>query len=257
MAWYGEGPVVTHNDLVLMAARWLQFDMKCPIVVSGFTPYAGESPDVIGFYDGGDSVMIECKVSRADLKTDRNKVFRRIPKNGMGNYRYLAVTDDVLRGYDEIYDNWGVIVLRGDNFYIASNAKKIKTLRKDLEVSYMVGAIRNNAIPVDYRSSCIRTRSNNLSFFDKNKKYPTYVYMTKEEKKYYEILAKKEKERKELESKQRKKDLEEYIAHNEKLLIESKARQSRFNEARELIDNYNENYNFDNEPCSVGVMWEA
>jgi hypothetical protein len=226
---------MTHNELVKKSAAWLRDEMRCPIVVTGFTPYAGESPDVMGFFDGGDSIMIECKTSRADFNTDRNKVFRRIPKNGMGDYRYLAIANDILRDYDEIYDKWGVIIFSDDSFEVTSQAKKIKSLRKDVEVSYMVGAIRNSAIPICCTNSKIKINNRGLSFMGKYRKYAGYEYFSDEEiQSQKELMIQWDTDRKIQEENERKfkRDQE----------MEIQYRKDREDFKREFIATYNATY---------------
>lgn len=84
---------MTHDELVEAAAHWLYFTKRCAVVV---TELAGgrEDADAIGF-KSGHSVLVECKVSMADLYRDKNKTIRRFPKMGMGDTRYLAVPEDM------------------------------------------------------------------------------------------------------------------------------------------------------------------
>jgi len=241
---------MTHEELVKKSAAWLRTEMRCPIVVTGFSPYAGESPDVIGFFDGGDSIMIECKTSRIDFIMDRNKIFRRIPKNGMGDYRYLAVANDILQSDDDIYDKWGVIVFGDNSHEVILRAKKINKRRKDLEVSFMVGAIRNNAIPISCPNSKIKINNRKLSFLDDYRKYPGYEYFDDEQiKAQKELLAQWEAERKIEEENKRKFQRDQDM--------EIQYREDRENFKANFIATYNDQYpNPDSSLRGVIAMFE-
>lgn len=52
----------------------------------------GEEPDAIGWRAGGDSYLVECKASQADLLADRQKFHRQHPELGIGRNRYLLVS---------------------------------------------------------------------------------------------------------------------------------------------------------------------
>ncbi|HEX9959843.1 MAG TPA: hypothetical protein VGB00_02855, partial [Pyrinomonadaceae bacterium] len=77
----------THAELVAIAREWLKTH-HCSVVVSEITSAASEQPDAIG-WRGGNSILIECKVSRSDFLADRKKSFREHLEMGMGDYRYF------------------------------------------------------------------------------------------------------------------------------------------------------------------------
>jgi len=158
---------ITHQELVTFSVKWLRDEMKCPIVVSEFSPYAGENPDVIGFYDGGDSVLIECKVSRTDLSGDKKKPFRASPEDGMGNLRYYAIPEEIYLGNENIIDGWGLIVFDDGNFRTVIEPKNFEHPKKEAEISFLVGTIRSS-------ENKISIRRGGLSFLGKYRKYPKY-----------------------------------------------------------------------------------
>src|ERR1035438_2709912 len=65
-----------------MGVRWLS--RRCSVVLYEFATAADENPDVIGWVPGADSVLIECKLTRADFLRDATKAVRRNPRAGMG-----------------------------------------------------------------------------------------------------------------------------------------------------------------------------
>lgn len=91
---------MTHADLVRLAARWLS--KKYAVVVTEITSGESEEPDAIGF-GCRVTTLIECKVSRADFKADRDK-----PALRMGDYRYYLVPTGLV-GPDELPAGWGLL----------------------------------------------------------------------------------------------------------------------------------------------------
>src|ERR1700760_3011333 len=69
-------PAVKHAQLVGRAAEWLRLRYGCGIVLSEQYCATGEIPDVIGWKASCQSVLVECKVSRADFLADAAKPFR-------------------------------------------------------------------------------------------------------------------------------------------------------------------------------------
>lgn len=110
---------MTHNDLCLVAAKWLKRANSnggpgCHIAVtecrSGWT---GEIPDAIGFraagFDDG-SVVVECKTTRADFLADRKKAHR--SEGGLGNWRYFMAPAGLIKP-DELPAGWGLLEVNG------------------------------------------------------------------------------------------------------------------------------------------------
>jgi len=105
---------ITHDQLVKRAVHWLRTShwgkFHCGVVLAEYRCNLGEIPDVIGF-NGQRSILIECKVSRADFNKDKYKVHRRLP-HGLGNYRYYLTPPDVARAED-VNNGWGLLYLTG------------------------------------------------------------------------------------------------------------------------------------------------
>lgn len=100
---------MTHAMLVQIAYKWVLRN-GCGVAFREFRTLAcnGEFPDVIGFSSGGHSVLIECKVSRADFQADKKKTFRSTPELGMGCYRFFCCPKGLLQEED-IPAGWGLI----------------------------------------------------------------------------------------------------------------------------------------------------
>lgn len=111
-----------HADAVSLAANWLKRPLSrsgpgCQIVVTEakIAWNDGEIPDAIGFRAGVHqeaSVLVECKVSRADFLADAKKPHRMNPSIGMGLYRYFLAPDGVIRA-DELPAGWGLVAVTG------------------------------------------------------------------------------------------------------------------------------------------------
>lgn len=100
---------MTHDDLVLRAEKWLK-SRGCGVTIRD--PFrsqsiSGESPDAIG-WRGGVSILVECKVSRADFHADKKKTFRAYPETGMGDWRFYLSPPDIIR-VDDLPDGWGLL----------------------------------------------------------------------------------------------------------------------------------------------------
>jgi len=89
-----------------MGVRWL--GRQCSIVLYEFAAAAEESPDVIGWASGTGSVLIECKLSRADFLRDAKKSVRKNPRDGMGQRRYYLCPADVIQVKD-LPPKWGLL----------------------------------------------------------------------------------------------------------------------------------------------------
>lgn len=99
---------MTHKQLVDIGYRWV---LKCGGATVAFRELhsmAREIPDVIGF-NSWESVLIECKASRADFLQDKKKPHR---DKGMGNWRFYCCPKGLIRP-DELPEKWGLIYVTG------------------------------------------------------------------------------------------------------------------------------------------------
>ncbi len=94
----------THSELVEIAYKWV-------MQRSGFAfkelKTCNEEPDVIGFRSG-ESFLVECKKTRSDFLSDKNKPFRIRPELGMGKFRFFLCPKDLI-SIEELPENWGLI----------------------------------------------------------------------------------------------------------------------------------------------------
>lgn len=124
----GTHSTISHADLVRRAASWLRHSAeqpadytlrngatplssyRCPVVLTEFCGGpTSEVPDAIGFcHQGLASIVVECKATREDFVSDKNKWFRRNGKFGLGMYRYMLTPAELIRT-DELPDGWGLL----------------------------------------------------------------------------------------------------------------------------------------------------
>jgi len=101
---------MTHAQLVERAVRWLR-SYRCGVVLSEQACVSGEMPDAIGWKKESHSVLVECKVSRADFLADRDKPFRLKPEKGVGSERFYLTPPNLVR-VEELPVGWGLLQCR-------------------------------------------------------------------------------------------------------------------------------------------------
>jgi hypothetical protein len=102
---------MTHAQLVEKAVRWLRH-YRCGVVLSEQACVSGEMPDAIGWKRANHSVLVECKITRADFLADRAKPFRSKPERGVGCERFYLTPANLLRP-EELPACWGLLEIRG------------------------------------------------------------------------------------------------------------------------------------------------
>ena len=102
----------SHDELVARAARWLRDSRDCRIVLTEVgvcgVDTGHEIPDAIGWRSPGNSILIECKASRADFRADQQKEPRRKPWRGMGRERWYLTPPGLIQPA-EIPQGWGLL----------------------------------------------------------------------------------------------------------------------------------------------------
>ena len=103
---------MTHQQLVRLAEQWLRSRYRCGIVLSEQSCASGETPDVIAWKGKCRSVVVECKVSRADFFADQEKPFRKDPGLAMGCERFYLVPQGLVAAHD-LPKKWGLLEAKG------------------------------------------------------------------------------------------------------------------------------------------------
>ena len=119
---------MTHEALIEVAVRWLRASYGCGIILSEQACCSGEVPDVIGWKRRCRSVLVECKVSRADFLADRNKPWRLNPDGALGCERYYMAPAELI-GPADLPPGWGLLETRGRKVQIAVACSKRRSLR--------------------------------------------------------------------------------------------------------------------------------
>ena len=101
---------MTHAQMVEKAVHWLR-RYRCGVVLSEQACVNGEMPDAIGWKRAHHSVLLECKVSRADFLADRAKPFRLKPQQGVGCERFYVTPAELVRP-EELPAGWGLLEYR-------------------------------------------------------------------------------------------------------------------------------------------------
>lgn len=77
---------MNHVELVKRAAVWLRTRRKCQVIMTEVQSWGShETPDAIGWYHAGRSIVVECKTSVSDFKADAKKRLH------LGNERFYLV----------------------------------------------------------------------------------------------------------------------------------------------------------------------
>src|SRR5260370_41767295 len=103
---------MTHAQLVRLGEHWLRTRYRCGIVLSEQSCASGETPDVIAWKSKCRSVVVECKITRADFLADREKPFRKNPELAMGCERFYLVPRGLLKA-EELPRHWGLLECKG------------------------------------------------------------------------------------------------------------------------------------------------
>ena len=113
---------MTHQKLVQKAVAWLR-GYRCGVVLSEQACASGEVPDAIGWKRTCHSVLVECKVSRADFLADREKPFRQSPELGVGCERFYLTPAGLIRA-EELPAGWGLLELRNGKIEVVRRSAR-------------------------------------------------------------------------------------------------------------------------------------
>lgn len=101
-----------HDWLVKRAVKWLLGRGRCTVALAEpWNAKIGEHPDAIGWDRRGWSIVVECKVSRADFVADKRKQCRRMEDTTgehLGQERYYLTPPHLVLPAD-VPDGWGLL----------------------------------------------------------------------------------------------------------------------------------------------------
>lgn len=145
---------MTHAQLVRLGELWLRRDYRCGIVLSEQSCASGEMPDVIGWKGQCRSVLVECKISRADFFADREKPFRKSPELGMGCERFY-LTPAGLIAADELPPKWGLLEVKVRQIKVRVKPSRISQRAETglmLEMNLLLASLRRVEVRIEPQS---------------------------------------------------------------------------------------------------------
>jgi hypothetical protein len=135
-----------HSEMCTRAVAWLKSTMRCGVVLSELA-VGVEVPDAIGWKSSG-SFLVECKVTRKDFLSDRDKRFRRYPEEGLGQFRYFMVPDGIVSP-EEVPDRWGLLYLRNGRVCLIKKPEAFKRYARQAEILLLAAALRRTQRRID------------------------------------------------------------------------------------------------------------
>jgi hypothetical protein len=143
---------MTHAQLVERAVRWLR-GYRCGVVLSEQACVSGEMPDAIGWKRANHSVLVECKVTRADFLADRGKPFRQKPEQGVGSERFYLTSPGLVK-VEELPAGWGLLeIRRGRVEMVQASARNLRSatgLR--YEMNLLLASLRRVEVRIEPQS---------------------------------------------------------------------------------------------------------
>lgn len=143
---------MTHAQLVEKAVRWLR-SYRCGVVLSEQACASGEMPDAIGWKKASHSVMVECKVTRADFLVDREKPWRKKPEGGVGGERFYLTLPGLIKT-EELPAGWGLLEYRrGHIEKLHESAKNLRTATGfRYEMNLLLASLRRVEVRIEPQS---------------------------------------------------------------------------------------------------------
>jgi hypothetical protein len=140
---------MTHAQMVRIAEKWLR-SYRCGVVLSEQACASGEMPDAIGWKRACHSVLVECKVSRADFLVDRAKPWRVKPEVGVGCERFYLAPSGMIRE-DELPPGWGLLACKARQVEMVRASKKNLRSPKGFacEMNLLLASLRRVEIRIE------------------------------------------------------------------------------------------------------------
>jgi len=143
---------MTHEKLVAKAVGWLR-RYGCGVVLSEQSCASGETPDAIGWKRACHSVVVECKISRADFLADREKPFRQKQNMGMGCERFYLAPVGLIRS-SELPVGWGLLEIHGRRTeMVQPSSKDLRSARGfRREMNLLLASLRRVEVRIEPQS---------------------------------------------------------------------------------------------------------
>ena len=132
--------------------RWLR-SYRCGVVLSEQACVSGETPDALGWKQACHSVLVECKVTRADFLADRAKPFRVKQEKGVGSERFYLTPPGLIHR-TELALGWGLLELRrGRIEMVQASAKNLRTATGfRYEMNLLLASLRRVEVRIEPQS---------------------------------------------------------------------------------------------------------
>jgi hypothetical protein len=111
---------------------------------------SGETPDAIGWKGKNHSIVVECKISRADFLMDKQKPWRVDSECAVGCERfYLAPAGMISK--EELPTGWGLLEIRGRDIRIFQKSKKNLRSAQGLanEMNLLLASLRRVEVRIE------------------------------------------------------------------------------------------------------------
>lgn len=110
-------------------------------------------PDAMGWKNACHSVLLECKVTRADFLADRAKPFRQRPETGVGSERYYLAPQGLIE-VEELPCGWGLLEVCGREIEVTK--RSAKNLRSpvgfEFEMNLLLASLRRVEVRIEPQS---------------------------------------------------------------------------------------------------------
>jgi hypothetical protein len=138
--------------MVEKAVAWLR-SYRCGVVLSEQACASGEVPDAIGWKRACHSVLVECKLSRADFLCDRDKPWRQKSKTAVGCERFYLAPAGLVR-VRELPEGWGLLELRKREVTMTQpSAKDLRTATGfRYEMNLLLASLRRVEVRIEPQS---------------------------------------------------------------------------------------------------------
>ena len=143
---------MTHSQLVQKAVEWLR-SYRCGVVLSEQACISGEMPDAIGWKRACHSVLVECKISRADFLGDWGKRSRQKPDTGIGCERFYLTPKEMVRA-GELPVGWGLLEYHNRSLTLAkASARNMRTaFGFRYEMNLLLASLRRVEVRIEPQS---------------------------------------------------------------------------------------------------------
>ena len=113
----------------------------------------GEMPDAIGWKQASHSVLVECKITRADFLADRAKPFRSRQEKGVGSERFYLTPVSLVK-VEELPAGWGLLEFRKGRIEIVqASAKNLRTAAGfRSEMNLLLASLRRVEVRIEPQS---------------------------------------------------------------------------------------------------------